>query len=253
MQYFVFNDNNILVSSSKHELPSYDDYKNLKTENNFVDKLNDFTVSQVDSDCSILEHEFIPLRQYFAENANLVGTKAARAKGLLDWNNATQYCATCGAKLIIDEKQMAKDCPTCKKQFFPRIEPCVIVLIYKDDKILLARHKQRNQNIYTCIAGFIEIGESAEQAVEREVKEETNIEIKNLQYFKSQGWPFPDQLMFAYFAEYKSGEIKVQEDELYEAEWFSCDNLPSFPRPGSVAHKLITEFVNNKSNRKPTL
>lgn len=250
MQYFVFNENNILVSKDNHQLLTLCDYNNLEPVISFYDKVNDFTTIGIKKRTSLNNFEFIPLRQYFAEKEGLEGAKAARAKGLLNWHSSTIYCASCGTKLIDDEKQIAKNCPSCKKQFFPRIEPCVIILIYKDDKILLARHKQRNQNVYTCIAGFIEIGESAEQAVEREVKEETNIEIKNLQYCKSQGWPYPDQLMFAYFAEYKSGEIKVQEDELYEAKWFSYDNLPNFPSPGSVAYHLITQFVKNKKSNK---
>ena len=107
---------------------------------------------------------------------------------------------------------------------------------------MLARHVQRNQDIYTCIAGFIEAGESAEEAVSREVKEEVGINVKNIKYKGSQGWPFPDQLMLAFTAEYESGTIKLQEDELSEAKWFSKENLPATPLPGSVAYKLINSL-----------
>ncbi|MBQ9630290.1 MAG: NAD(+) diphosphatase, partial [Treponema sp.] len=145
-------------------------------------------------------------------------------------------------KLIDDKNLVARNCSSCKAQYFPRIEPCVIVLISKGDKILLARHKERNQNIYTCIAGFIELGESIEQAVLREIREELGIEIQNLRYVGSQGWPFPDQLMLAFRAEYKSGKIKVQEDELYEARWFLKSELPPFAKRGSIGYKLISGF-----------
>ena len=110
----------------------------------------------------------------------------------------------------------------------------------KGDKLILAKHRFRNQNIHTYIAGFIEIGESAEQAVVREVREEVGIEIKDLRYVGSQGWPFPDQLMLGFRAEYKSGDIRVQESELVEAKWFTKDALPPFPKRGSMGRRLIT-------------
>ena len=98
---------------------------------------------------------------------------------------------------------------------------------------------QRNTDVFSCIAGFVELGESLEQCVAREVREETSLEIKNIKYVGSQSWPFPDQLMLAYTADYDAGEINVQEEELSEAKWFRRDNLPSIPKAGSVAYNLI--------------
>ena len=109
----------------------------------------------------------------------------------------------------------------------------------KADEILLAQHKNRGDGMYSCIAGFVEMGETIENAVKREVLEETGITVKNIRYVGSQAWPFPDQLMLAFRAEYESGEITIQEDELSDAQWFKRQTLPKVPGPGSVAHNLI--------------
>lgn len=201
----------------------------------------------------------IPLREFFHlmsqtaevenyvslddENKKMSGAElmglAARARGLLNFKNDKRFCSKCGAPLKDDLYFTARTCPHCGKQFFPQIEPAVITLVSKGDEILLARHKKRNDNVFSCIAGFVEMGESIENAVVREVLEETSIKIKNIRYVGSQSWPFPDQLMLAFRAEYESGEIKIQEDELCEARWFKWDKLPKIPSPGSVAYKLI--------------
>ena len=130
-------------------------------------------------------------------------------------------------------------CPNCGELLFPRIDPCIIVLVRKGDKILLARHTQRNQDIYACLAGYVEAGETIENAVRREIFEETGIKVKNIQYRGSQSWPFPRQLMLAFYADYESGEIKVQEEEIEDAKWFDINDLPATPAPGSIAYKLI--------------
>ncbi|MCI1209595.1 MAG: NAD(+) diphosphatase [Treponema sp.] len=184
--------------------------------------------------------EYIPLRQYFAEAGELQAALAARARGILNWRRNTRFCSACGNPLQDDAILTARFCFICKKEFFPVIEPAVIVLVTDGDKLLLVRHKQRITHLYACISGYIEHGESAEQCVHREVKEEVGIEIRNLRYVTSQPWPFPDQLMLGFRAEYKSGELKLQEDEIQEAAWFTRDNLPETPAAGSLAHRLIS-------------
>lgn len=185
---------------------------------------------------------FMPIRQYFFETSEREGALAARMKAYCNWLNTTKYCCNCGSKLELYPKENALICSSCKKIHFPRIEPCIIVLIHKDEKVLLLRHSYRNQNIYTCLAGFIESGETVEQAVEREVMEETGIQIKNLRYAGSQGWPYPDQLMLAFHADYKCGDIKIDPEEIAEAKWLNPAEVENIPLPGSVAWKLI----NNK-------
>lgn len=184
-------------------------------------------------------YQKVALRELFAQLPAEEVMRISRAKALLDWRLNTRYCSRCGTPLIDDEKLMARDCPNCQMQIFPRIDPCIILRIEKDGKILLARHVQRNQNIYACIAGFVEAGETLEQAVIREIKEETGLTVKNIKYFGSQSWPFPSQLMMGFTAEYESGEIKLQAEELSDAQWFDPANCPASPQPGSIAYRLI--------------
>ncbi|MBO5964508.1 MAG: NAD(+) diphosphatase, partial [Bacteroidaceae bacterium] len=130
-------------------------------------------------------------------------------------------------------------CPQCHNTIFPRIEPCIIVLVKRGNEILLAQHSQRNTQYFSCLAGFIEAGESAEHAVRREIMEETGISVTNIRYFGSQSWPFPSQLMLGFTAEYESGEIQVQESEIQRASWFNRHNCPATPPEGSLAYQLI--------------
>lgn len=181
----------------------------------------------------------IPYRNVFAEgNAPYAGC-TARAVLLLNWLYQTKYCSSCGTLLHLSTTETAQVCPRCGRVFYPIIAPCIIVLISRGDKILLARHIQHTTDIYTCIAGFIEAGESAEDAVIREVHEEVGLTVQNIRYRGSQGWPYPNQLMLAFRAEYVSGDIVVQKEELSDAAWFRKDALPPVPRPGSAAYRLI--------------
>ena len=160
-------------------------------------------------------------------------------KGYLNWRAAVRYCPTCGAPLEEHPVENARVCPKCGKVHYPRISPCVIAVICKGDEMLLLKHVQRNQDIWCCLAGFVETGESLEQALVREVREEVGLEIENIRYAGSQSWPFPDQLMVGFYADYKSGEIRLQPEEIAAAEWFRKDNLPVHPNPGSISWNLI--------------
>ena len=168
------------------------------------------------------------------------GSLCARAHGISCFHLKYKFCPSCSAPLKDDKKFTAKLCLSCSNLFFPRIEPAIIVLVKKGDEILLEQNIKDRTSLWTCVAGFVETGETLENAVAREVKEETGIEIKNIQYKGSQSWPFPDQLMVAFSAEYKSGKIKIQEEEIREARWFKKDSLPEIPKAGSVAFNLIT-------------
>ena len=182
---------------------------------------------------------FMPIQSFFSAQSEEVVFVLSRAKSVASWSMEYRFCPSCGKALVFDKSLSCKLCTGCKKQIFPRIEPCVIVLVHKGEKILLARHKGRLTDRFVCISGFIEAGESAEHAVMREVKEETGISVKNICFKGTQGWPFPDQLMLAYEAEWESGEISIQQEELFEAAWFDRTNPPSKLSPGSVAYRLI--------------
>ena len=196
------------------------------------------------------EYKTIAIRLYNAEQQEDTIIRISRAKGLLEWLRDTKYCSHCGAPLRPHATQTAMECQNCGKLTFPRIEPCIIVLVRRDNKILLAKHSQRNQDIYACIAGFMETGETAEQAVKREIMEETGLTVKNIRYFGTQSWPFPAQMMIGFTAEYESGEIKIQESEIQDAAWFTMDNCPATPKPGSIAYQMIHSFLKNEKSDK---
>lgn len=181
----------------------------------------------------------IPYRNLFVTEPAEYAAVVSRAALLLDWQQHTKYCASCGSRLHLSVTETALECPQCRRVWYPVLAPCIIVLISKGEHILLARHVQHISDIYTCIAGFIEAGETAEEAVIREIREEVGLTVKNIRYRGSQGWPYPNQLMLAFRAEYVSGDITVQQEELSEAAWFTRDALPPIPLPGSAAHRLI--------------
>ncbi len=164
---------------------------------------------------------------------------ATRAVGLLNWRRSHRFCGRCGAPNVPHPTQIALVCSGCHAVVFPRLSPAVIVLVKNEGKILLARHAERNQDVFSCIAGYVEHGETLEECVLREVLEETGLEVQNIRYAGSQSWPYPDQYMIAFYADWKAGEIRVDPSELLEARWFDRSNLPNHPRPGTVAWRLI--------------
>ena len=172
----------------------------------------------------------------------LLGPSATRALGLLNWHNSHRFCSRCGGEYLDHPKQVARVCSRCSKIVFPRLSPAIIVLVQKEGKILLARHVDRNQDVFSCIAGYVEHGESLEECVVREVAEETGLRVHNVRYAGSQSWPFPDQYMVAFYADWESGDICVDPGELLEAKWFDRDNLPNHPMAGTVAWRLINGF-----------
>ena len=171
-----------------------------------------------------------------------------KASQILDWDKNHEFCGRCGSKTIILENERAKKCPKCNLINYPRISPAIIVAITKGNQILLAHNKNFIPGLYSVIAGFVEPSETLEDCVKREVFEEVGIKIKNITYFGSQPWPFPNSLMIAFFAEYKSGEIKVDGNEIVSADWYEVDKLPDIPQKHSVARKLIDTFINNQLN-----
>jgi len=164
---------------------------------------------------------------------------AARALGLINWHHSARFCGRCGSPLVDHDNEIARKCSQCGNVTYPRISPAVIVAVEKEGKILLARHSYRNQDMFACVAGFLEHGETLEECVAREVREEIGIEVHKIRYAGSQSWPYPDQFMVAFRAEWKSGEIHVDPSEILEAKWFDRDDLPNHPMPGTVAWNLI--------------
>ncbi|PCI74781.1 MAG: NAD(+) diphosphatase [SAR86 cluster bacterium] len=200
---------------------------------------------------AILQAELNSLRSllFFSDQEKFL--LAGRASQLVDWYKNHRFCGTCGMQTVHHGNERTLVCDNCSLHFFPRISPCVIMLVTKGDKMLLARSARFNSNFYSCLAGFIEIGETPEETVHREVKEEVDLQIKNVRYISSQSWPFPSQLMLGFLAEYDSGDIVPEQSEIADAKWFDSDSLPNVPSQKiSVAGKLIRTFMDEVKKKQ---
>jgi NAD+ diphosphatase len=164
---------------------------------------------------------------------------AGTASHLLYWHGLNRYCGRCGHETADKADERAKICPACGNVIYPRISPATITAVLRGDEILLAHNRGFRGGIYSLIAGFVEPGENLEQCLAREIMEEVGVKVRNIRYFGSQPWPFPDSLMMAFIAEYESGEIKVDNLEISKAAWFRADRLPNIPGSESIAGKII--------------
>ena len=168
-----------------------------------------------------------------------------RANQLMHWIKSNKHCGYCGSIKTFSESEEALFCKCNNIMVYPTISPCVLALIHKDNKILLARNALFPEGLFSALAGFIEVSETAEECVEREVFEEVSLKVKNVKYFGSQSWPFPSQLMLAYTCEYESGEINVDGKEIVEADWYDLDNLPNTPPNSTLSGTLINSYVSD--------
>ncbi len=174
--------------------------------------------------------------------------RAGKAAEILFWERTHQYCGQCGAKLA-RTSTTSKVCPKCHKEEWPMLSPAIIVLIHDGDRILLVRSKTFKGEYYGLVAGFVELGESLEDSVTREITEETQLEVENVRYFGSQPWPYPQGLMLGFIARYKGGELKLQASELVAGGWFGIRELPAIPKPLSMARQLIDHYISTCENQ----
>jgi len=188
----------------------------------------------------------IPVRYLFtALSAEGMG-RILRACHIAQWRNDSRFCGRCGAKNTDAGGNPERRCPACGRIEFPRICPAVIIIITDhENKILLAHNKKFAANVYSHISGFNEAGETLEETVVREIREEINIEVKDIEYIKSQPWPFPYSLMVGYKAKYLSGTIHPDGEEIEDARWFTKNDLPALPREGSLSRSLINCWIND--------
>lgn len=168
---------------------------------------------------------------------------AGRAIQVLQWHRDHQFCGRCGNVTKDHDSERAKVCTHCGHTSYPRISPCVIVLVTKGDEILLGRSPNWPMDMYSTLAGFVEPGETVEQAVHREIYEEVAVSVKNLSYKSSQPWPFPHSLMIGFHAEFDGGDIQVDGVEISDAQWFKLDQLPQIPPVGSISRQLIDNYI----------
>lgn len=269
--YFIFYDRKLLLINN--QLPLIKDLNELNIKEDeiknciyigefylkdtyAVELIEEFNEESFKEENDEINLEFLMLHEVFEinEESYLI---AGRAIQIIDWENNHQYCGRCGAKTVTSEVEMAKVCPECGFTSFTRICPAIITTIIKKDyddldlegkpinKVLMAKHSYHNTHRYTLIAGFLEAGESVEEAVKREVKEEVGIEVEDIEYFGSQSWPFPNSLMIGCKCKYKSGEIKVDENEITNAKWFKKEEIPKPPSDISIFSRLVKDFKEN--------
>jgi NAD+ diphosphatase len=190
--------------------------------------------------------QIYPVKTLLAQLTDNMQQWVLKAYHWFNWDRQSRYCGSCGDALFRQLETTEKKCLRCEQSFFPRFSPAVMVLIYKEDAILLARSPHFKPGVYSAVAGFIEVGETAEQAAHREVKEELGLKITELEFFSTQTWPFPDSFMIAFKSRFASGEINIDEEELEDARWFSFDNLPELPSKASIARHLIDSVVKQR-------
>lgn len=183
------------------------------------------------------------LRTLFLQLPDPLLALAGRAFQIAEWDRSHRFCGRCGTRTRDKAGERAKECPACGYVAYPRLSPAMMVLVTRNQELLLARARRFPPAVYSALAGFVEAGESIEDCIHREVREEVGVEVVGLRYVASQSWPFPHSLMIAYTAEYAGGEVRPCDDEIVDARWFALDALPQLPSPVSIARHLIDTTV----------
>ncbi|MDT3668929.1 MAG: NAD(+) diphosphatase [Aromatoleum sp.] len=187
--------------------------------------------------------EWRGLRALFGRIHEATFALAGRALQVIEWDQTHRFCGRCGTPTERHPTERARVCPSCGLRSYPRIAPAMMALVLRERELLLARSPHFPEGMYSALAGFVEPGETLEETLVREVREEVGIEVANLRYFGSQPWPFPHSLMVAFVADYARGTITPQPDEIEAADWFGIDRLPRLPHPFSIARRLIDDTV----------
>jgi len=183
------------------------------------------------------------LRSLFGRLDESVFAIAGRAMQVVAWADTHRFCGRCATPTSLAPRERCLRCPKCALAAYPRISPAIIVLVRRGERALLARSARFPIPFFSTLAGFVEAGESLEETLVREVREEVGISVKNVRYFGSQPWPFPNSLMVGFFADHESGEIVVDGEEIAEARWFSESELPDVPPKISIARQLIEHWL----------
>lgn len=248
--WFVFNGNKLVTEEieEKGSLPKVQDlnkYSQFFKHVHYIGQLREkycYTAELTETDMveeKYKFHDFRSIISYMNDEEFLLCSKAIQ---VINWDKDHKFCGRCGTMMETMTDERAKICPKCGFINYPRISPAIIVAITNGEKLLLAHNKNFKPGLYSLIAGFVEVGETFEQCVKREIMEEVGIKVKNIKYFQSQPWPFPNSLMIAFTAEYVEGEIQVDGKEIEDAGWYTVDKFPMIPAKGSVARKLIDWF-----------
>jgi NAD+ diphosphatase len=194
----------------------------------------------------------VSLRQLFGVLDDEDFGIAGRALGVTSWDRDHRFCGRCGGTTERSSIERVRTCTRCGHGAFPRLSPAVIALVEREGRALLARNARTKMPFHTVLAGFVEVGESLEAAVAREIEEEAGIAIQDVRYFGSQPWPFSGSLMVGFTARWKSGDLVAAEEEIVDAGWFAHHQLPRLPPKLSIARELIDDFIRRQGGTPPT-
>lgn len=253
--WFIFCDDKLLLhkDGNSHNVPlSVEPPCGLTAKSGYhnITPLNDIDVKTFTVSCNVSlppNYFFVPLRQSYSLINRELYLKAGKCREILYWDVNTQYCGICGCKNEM-ATDISKRCTGCGNEIWPQLSTAIICLISRGDELLLVRANNFKHNFYGLVAGFVETGENLEDAVVREVEEETGLKIANIRYFGSQAWPYPCGLMVGFNADYVSGEIHLQESELKTGGWFNYKELPPIPEKLSIARQLIDNFLESRQH-----
>lgn len=245
--WFIFHKDSLLLSNENAPLSNaaVTEIKDRFLRQHLIAQFDnaDIYCAELNDDVSIPAINPVPFKKALSMLEESWYRVAAKAYAILDWDKTHQYCGKCGEKTRHQAGTVERVCTACGQAFYPRISPSIIVLIQKGNEILMARSHHFPPGVFGLIAGFVEAGESLEEAIHREVMEEVGITIKNLRYFNSQSWPFPDSLMIGFLADYATGELTINPIEIEQAGWYTRDNMPGRPSSISIGNKLITYWL----------
>lgn len=252
-EFFLFKEGKLLVKENTNHIPNRKDIIDKAWDVSHLDCIAGYENKNfyygILKDENLKGYEYMDLKNYVNSLEDQVYFSLV-TRAYMSMNHIIKHnkCGICGGNtyLINRDEERAMVCENCHNMAWPTNSMAIIVAVTKEDKLLLAHNTGFDEGRYSVLAGFVEQGESFEECVKREVEEETNIKVKNIKYFGSQPWPFPNSMMVAFTAEYESGEIEVDNVEISHADWFSKDSLPKvYKNSISIGSALIRWFIEN--------
>lgn len=238
-------ENRVVVAGSR--LPRSSEWR-VEGERLRIGRLDGAACSLVGTEEGELPEPFrrIEIREALTVLSESEQIAVCRARTLAFWRRNRRFCGVCGHELADLAEECARKCPECGAVFYPQISPAVIMAVTDvRGRLLLAHNSKFREGMYSLIAGFVEPGESMESAVRREIREEVGLEVENIRYMGSQSWPYPNSLMAGFTAEYAGGEIRPDGEEITDARFCTPSDMPAIPSPGSIAHRLIDQWLNH--------
>lgn len=252
-KYYIFSNGKILLKNGGSDLPDTNTDRELES---FFKASGNIDKGDLEGDswAEIDPGSELPAKYILLERRAMWPTfeeteffRAGKAFHLMDWQRVNKYCGVCGTQTLYDLWEGAMRCPGCGEIYYPIISPAMIVAVVKEGKLLMGHGANFPPGRFSVLAGFVEPGESLEECVRREVFEETKVKVKNIRYFGSQPWPFPRSLMVGFTAEWESGEIEVDGNEITKASWFTPEEIPYVHGSISISRKLIEDFIKKNS------